>query len=193
MRGASRHPITPNYTATNPNPPLHSLFFVRSLFNISSLLLSLSTCYSHTISSIPRSCNNVLSTLTTTSYPTRHTSFTYSLAGPKLKIRNHLVFYFWPTTAQTQIPGLLPRGPLLAAPSSTLYFYLFGVRGSCPLLPIFKASFLRTHVVGVLATGAWNFSNNFFLGPPQLHKVVGRPHKIKRHLVLAPALTFKIW
>ena len=118
--------ITPNYTAPYLTLPFPSLFIVRSCFHLSSLLLSRSTCYSHTIPSIPRSCNNVLSTLTTSS-SIHHTSFTYSLASPKLKIRRHLVFDFGPTTVQTQIPGLLPPGPNFGgAPSCTIIFYLFG-------------------------------------------------------------------
>ena len=125
--------------------------------------------------------------LTTPSSSTHHTSFNSSLAGHKLKIRRHLVFNFGPTTAQTQIPwALAPGAHFWGAPSCTPY--LFGARGSCPLLPIFEASPPRTHAVGVLAAGAWGFHNNFFLGPPHLHNVVGRPPKIKRHLVFGPRL-----
>ena len=59
--GASRLYIPPNYTAPYLTTQLPSLSFVRSCFHISSVLFSRSTCYSHTIPSIPRSCNNVLS------------------------------------------------------------------------------------------------------------------------------------
>jgi hypothetical protein len=43
------------------------------------------------------------------------------------------------------------------------------------LLPNFTAAPPRTHAVGVLAAETWGFRNNFFLGPPHLHNVVGRP------------------
>jgi len=59
--GASRLYIPPNYTAPYLTTQLPSLTVVRSCFHISSVLLSRSTCYSHTIPSIPPSCNNVLS------------------------------------------------------------------------------------------------------------------------------------
>jgi hypothetical protein len=121
--GASRLLIPSYYTAPSLTTSLPSLSFVRSCFNLSSLLLSRSTRYSHTIPYIPHSCNNVLSTLTTSS-STYHTSFTYSLAGPKLKIWRHLVFYFGPTTDQTQIPwALAPGAHFWCAPSCTPSFF----------------------------------------------------------------------
>ena len=102
------------------------LSFVRSCFHLSSLLLSRSTCYSHTIPSIPRSCNNVLF-ISTTSSSTHHTSFPYSLAGPKLNIWRHLVFDFGPTTSQTQIPWSLAAGShFWGAPFCTPYFFVWG-------------------------------------------------------------------
>ena len=148
--------------------------YVHSCFHLSSLLLLRYNSYSHTNPSIPHSCKNVLSTLTTTS-STHHTSFTYSLAGPILKIQRHLVFDFRPTTAQSQIPwALAPGAHVWGAPSYSHYF-LFGAPGRCPLLQIFKAAPPRTPAVGVNAVGAWGFHNNFFLGPPNLHNVLGRP------------------
>jgi hypothetical protein len=196
MRRASRLPKISYYTAPYLTAPLPSLSFVRSCFHHSSLLFSRSTRYFHTIPSIPRSCNNVLTTTTTTSLSTQHTYITYSLAGPKLKIRRHIFFYFWLTTAQTQNTWALAPwaifGVLHLAP---ITFYFFGKRGPFPLLPIFKAAPPRSHAVGVHAAGAWGFHYNFFLGPRHLHNVLGRPPKLKINSIvfLAAALTCKIW
>ena len=131
---------------------------------------------------------------TTTSSSTNLTSLPAPSQATNSKFWRHLVFDFGPTTAETQIPWTLSLGAhFRGAPFAPLIFYLFGARGSCPLLPIFKATPPRTHAVGILAAGAWGFHNNFFLGPPHLHNVVGRPPKIKRHLVFSPALTCNIW
>ena len=122
MRRASRLLIISYYTAPYLTAPLPSLSFVRSCFHLSSLLFSRSTRYFHTIPSIPRSCNNVLSTLTT-SFSTHHTYFTHSLAGPKLKIRRHIFFTFGSQQLKLKIHGLLLRGPLLGC--SILHQLLF--------------------------------------------------------------------
>jgi hypothetical protein len=178
------------YTASSITLQLSSLSFVRSYFHYISLLLSRSTCYAHTIPSIPRSCNNVLYTLTTTSSSSHHTTFTYSLAVPKLQIQCHL----GPTTAQTQIAWVLATAARFwVALYRTPYFLFFGDRGLCPLLPNFMAAPARNHAEGLLEAGGWGFHKNFFLGPPHLHNVVGRPPKFKRHLFLAYALMCKIW
>ena len=156
----------PNYLRS----PLYALAFtlVRSCFHVLHAIPILSLLYR-----VPA----------TTSSSTHHTSFTSSLASPKLKIRRHLVFDFGPTTAQTQIPwALAPGAHFMGTPNCAPYFYLFGARGPCPLLPIFKATSPRTHPVGVLATGAWGFHNNFFLGPPHLRNVDHRHASPLRHM-----------
>jgi hypothetical protein len=98
--------------------PLYAIAFtiVRSCFHVLHAIPILSLLYR-----VPA----------TTSSSTHHTSFTYSLAGPKLKIRRHLVFDFGPTTAQTQIPwALAPGAHFWGAPSCTPYFLFVWGPGS---------------------------------------------------------------
>ena len=135
------------------------------------------TCYSHTIPSISRSCNKVLSTLTT-SFSTHHTSFTYSFAGRKIKILRHIFSTLGPQQLKLKFPQLFHRGPTFGVHHLAQIFYLFGAWGPCPLLPILKAATTRTHAVGVLAAGAFGLDNDIFLGPPHLHNAVGRLFKI---------------
>jgi hypothetical protein len=73
--------------------------------------------------------------------------------------------------------GLYRVVPSLTASANILNF-----------LPSFTAAPPRTHAVGLLEKRAWAFRNNFFLGPPHLHNVVGRQPKIKSHLVFGPRL-----
>jgi hypothetical protein len=169
--------ITPNYTAPYLTLPFPSLFIVRSCFHLSSILLSRSTCYSQNSPFIPRSCNNILSTLTT-SYSTHHTSFTYSLAGPKLKIRRHLVFDFRSTTAQTQIPWAIVTGHnFVSAPFCTLIFSFFG-SGVLDLSYEFQGgTSAYTRRCGTRGRSV-GLPLHFLPRPTHLHNIVGRPHII---------------
>ena len=133
--------LTPSYTTklycvfphhANTFPLLCTLF-LSPWFALAFTSYSLFLYYPFYTASLQQRTNHFPS-LTTTSSSTHHTSFTYSLAVPKLKLRRHLVFNFGPTTAQTQIPCALAPGPtFVGAPSWTPYFIVW-CPGSLPTL-----------------------------------------------------------
>jgi hypothetical protein len=113
---------TPYYTAYSLTTPLPSLSFVSSCFHLSSLLLSRSARYSHTIPSILRSCNIVLSTLTKTSSSTHHTSLPTPSPTPNIKFVAVLFLTLGPQRLKLKFHGLWPRDPLLGC---SIFFICF--------------------------------------------------------------------
>jgi hypothetical protein len=106
----------PNYLRS----PLYALAFtlVRSCFHVLHAIPILSLLH-RVPATMYYPFNNDFSS-------THHTSFTSSLADPKLKILRHLVFDFGPTTAQTQIPWALASCPFLGVlPLATPYYFVW--------------------------------------------------------------------